>query len=250
MKTRLLGAAALAAVAGVAACTPPGTPPTTTTSTTSTSTTTTAPAPPPAPVAPTRSTYGGVAHDYTGTGPKVAIVGDSLTVLAWNDLYTDLDQDHAVRVAAWFGEGFDGGAFSTKTGVYFAGAVDAEYAPTDPDVAVLALGTNTVWEGGDLDAALTNEAAAVAQYGTACKVWVTIPVNPGAADWDSAGAQTLNEAASSWADETVDWDAAVTADPSLLTAGHVHTTTHGTEVRAQMIADAVRACPVADTVKG
>jgi lysophospholipase L1-like esterase len=204
-----------------------------------TTTTTTAPAV----VTPPHGRYGEISHTYTGTGPTVAILGDSLTVLGWDALYGDLDTDHAVKIGAWYGEGFDGGSFSDTVGQGpLMPSVAAEYAANQPDVVVIALGTNTVWGAGDLTAALTNEATAVSAFGDACLVWVTVPADPGASDWDAVGAQQL-DAAATWADETVDWAGAVAADPTLLTAGHVHTTAAGTAQRAQMIADAVRSCP-------
>jgi hypothetical protein len=259
---RLLGlVAVLLGLVGFAACEPPAPPSTTTTtstsSTTSTSTTTTSTSTTttsstttttvvPPPTWPTHGTSGGVAHTYFGTGPTVDIIGDSLTVMDWDDLYTDLSPDHSVKVAGWFGEGWSGGPFTDRTGVFFAQSVVDEYAADDPDVVVLALGTNDVWHDGahvdDPVLASTTEHAAVDAFAGSCIVWVTLPDVPGAANWDPVEAQTMNADAATWADQTADWAGAVTADPTLLNAGHVHATAAGYLVRAQLIDDAVGRC--------
>lgn len=194
---------------------------------------------------PPHTSLGGVATGYTGTGPSVAIIGDSLTVQTWDALYRNLAADHAVEVGAWFGEGFDGGAISDSTGEYEVGNIVDAFTPDQPSVVVLALGTNTSWHNAghvdDIALALEREAEAVAAFDGSCLVWVTLPSAPGAPLWDDDAAQQLNDAAT-WADRTADWAGAVTAEPTLLKTDRVHATTAGIAVRARVIADAVRAC--------
>lgn len=196
----------------------------------------------PRPAPPPHSTYGETAHQWLGTGPSVAIIGDSLTVAAWDPLYRNLTTDHRVKIAAWFGEAFDGGALSTKLGGTWSTSVVNEYANDPPDVVVVALGTNTAWGTGDLDLAVANQAAALAAFPAACLVWVTLPLDPGATDWHTDRAAALNELGATWADHQVDWAGAVASTPTLLGADRVHTTTTGTAVRARLISEAVRAC--------
>ena len=52
---------------------------------------------------------GQTTDSYTGDGPKVVVLGDSLTVKSWTETYNDLTNDHAVMAAAWDGEGYGGG---------------------------------------------------------------------------------------------------------------------------------------------
>jgi lysophospholipase L1-like esterase len=195
---------------------------------------------------PPKSTYGAITHTWTGTGPKVAILGDSITVAAWGPLYRNLATDHAVKIAAWWGEGFDGGAFSDRTGTTMMVDAATEYASDPPAVVVSALGTNTVWNAGghvdDVDTAIANEATAIASFPDACLVRVTIPETSPATGWNRDTAARLNAMSSIWADVTVDWAGAVAGNPALVSSDGVHTTATGTVVRAQMIADAVRAC--------
>lgn len=188
---------------------------------------------------PAHAKTGGVMHSYTGTGPRVVVLGDSLTVGIWDALYRNLGRDRSVKVAAIFGEGFDGGAFSTALGDLLLPKAAREYAVDDPSVAVVALGTNTVWDGGDVDLALANQQAAVAGFGDACLVWVTLV---GESAWDAEGAARLEADAATWADRTVDWAGAVTEHPEYLGDDGIHATPAGYAARASMIAEAVRSC--------
>jgi lysophospholipase L1-like esterase len=102
----------------------------------------------PPPSIPPVSRIGASATGYTGSGPKVVILGDSLTVMGWHDLYRRLDRDHAVAIVAWWGEGYNPGRFSIalQAPPLVADVGTKTFAPTRPDVAVLALGTNDAWE--------------------------------------------------------------------------------------------------------
>ncbi len=48
------------------------------------------------PVPPALTEGGQIAHTYTGNGPKVVVLGDSLTVLSWDQTYNDLTGEYAV----------------------------------------------------------------------------------------------------------------------------------------------------------
>jgi lysophospholipase L1-like esterase len=197
------------------------------------------------PPAPPSLAFGGqIARTYTGDGPKVVVLGDSLTVLSWQQTYNDLTSDHAVMAAAWNGEGYDGGPFSDRVGrggVLMA-RVAQTYAKTHPDVAVLALGTNDVWNSSRaIGGALLEMAAMVNELKPACLVGVTIPEASAASRWNGAGARVLNHALRAWADRVVDW-ARISQAPRITGPDHVHPTKQGADRRAAAIASAVRSC--------
>jgi lysophospholipase L1-like esterase len=196
------------------------------------------PAPPPLGVG------GQIAQRYTGNGPKIVVLGDSLTVLSWDQTYNDLTGDHAVMAAAWDGEGYGGGPFSDRVGGGHAllPAVAQTYAKTHPDVAVLALGTNDVWNSSrDVGSALVEMAAMVNELKPACLVGVTIPETSAAGHWNGADARVLNHAMRVWADRVVDW-ARISQGPRITRPDHVHPTKQGAKRRAAAIAVAVRSC--------
>ena len=197
---------------------------------------------PPAP--PVDLAAGGtVTHTYTGRGPKVVLLGDSITVRSWKATYDALTEDHAVMVAAWSGEGYDGGPFSDRVGGRLLPAAAREYAKTNPDVAVLALGTNDAWNTTrDIGRALVEMAAMAAELKPACLVGVTLPVRSPASHWHSDRARALNQAMRSWANEVVDW-AKIYHEPGTMSPlDTIHPTDLGEKRRSEVIASAVRNC--------
>ena len=196
------------------------------------------------PAPPPLAAGGQIAHTYTGGGMKVVVLGDSLTVLSWDQTYNDLTGDHTVMAAAWEGEGYEGGPFSNRVGGRGAlfPKVAQTYAKTHPDVAVLALGTNDVWNSSrSIGGALVQMAAMVNELKPACLVGVTVPETSAAGNWNGAGARVLNRAMRAWADRVVDW-ARISQAPGIIRSDHVHPTKRGAERRAAAIASAVRSC--------
>ena len=187
---------------------------------------------------------GTVTSSYTGDGPKVAIIGDSLTARSWKATYDALTNDYSVMVAALVGEGYDGGPISEEVGSppILPDTADT-YAKTHPAVAVLALGTNDAWNSSrDLGRALLQMDAMVKELKPACLVGVTIPESSSAIHWHPDRARALNQAMRSWADEIVDWEK-ISSEPGMLNPiDHIHATVLGEKRRVAAVADAVRAC--------
>ncbi|HEY3722228.1 MAG TPA: SGNH/GDSL hydrolase family protein [Acidimicrobiia bacterium] len=194
------------------------------------------------PTPPALAVGGQTAHSYTGNGPKVVVLGDSLTVRSWTETYDDLTNDHAVMAAAWDGEGYGGGPLSARLGGLLLPDAAKTYATTHPDVAVLALGTNDVWVSTrDIHGALLEMVAMVDELKPACLVGVTIPETSVLGDWNGTNARVLNDAMRGWANKVVDW-AAISRQRGITGPDHVHPTKQGAERRAAAIASAVRSC--------
>jgi lysophospholipase L1-like esterase len=197
----------------------------------------------PVPKTPTVGKLGLIAKSYTGSGPKVAIIGDSLTVLEWNDLYSSLDRHYAVEIGAFFGEGYNPGKFSQALHLSPPLLVQTAhtYAASHPSVAVLALGTNDAWNRRSTPKALAAMATMIAGFKGACLVGITLPENSTVKGWSNTEAHSLNVAMRKWANQVVDW-ASMSAAPAVLGAGGVHTTAKGTNLRADAIIAAVKRC--------
>lgn len=102
---------------------------------------------------PTR--LGETEYQWTGDGPKVVILGDSLTVSSRDELRERLD-DVSLKIGAHFGEGLAGGALSAATGSPLMESIATTYSADPPEVAVIALGTNDAWLAElDLEGATT-----------------------------------------------------------------------------------------------
>lgn len=199
-------------------------------------------------VPPKRSSaLGSIATAFTGRGPKVVILGDSLTLASWDDLYDALDGHYEVEIGAWFGEGYAGGPasdglrakFGAKTPLLMR--VARRYARAHPAVAVLALGTNDAWRDQPVSRALANMRSMVSEMRPACLVGVTLPAHSIAHGWSEAEADKLNVAMRSWANRIVDW-ATLSRRPGVLSSDGIHTTPVGTKLHADAIAEAVRNC--------
>ena len=197
---------------------------------------------PPAPKPPAIGKIGQAAKSYTGSGPKVAILGDSLTALEWNDLYDSLDRDHAVEIGAWYGEGYNAGKFSEGLGAALLPATAKGFATSHPAVVVLAIGTNDALYRRSTPQALAAMQTMVAEFRGACMVGVTLPEHSGVKGWSNAEAHTLNVAMRKWADQVVDW-ASMSTGAGILQADGIHTTAKGTKLRANAIVAAVERCP-------
>ena len=197
----------------------------------------------PALKAPPVPNYGAIATAYVGHGPKVVILGDSLTVLEWNDLYDALDDRYSVEIGAWYGEGYNGGPFSAGAlhGHAIIPAAAKGYARSHPAIVVFALGTNDALERHPTSIAISTMATMVREFQGACKVGITIPDDSTVAGWSNTEAHTLNLAMRAWADQIVDWTH-MSARPGILTADGIHTTHKGTRVRANAIVSAIERC--------
>lgn len=178
---------------------------------------------------------------HTGEGPRVAVLGDSLTVQGHEELRAALP-DVALRIAAVRGEGFASGGYSQRRGETIMRDAAADIGATAPDVAVVALGTNDAWTpDGTLPEALQALDTIVADLGDACLVVVLVDPAAPAEDFDTAAAAEINARLEAVADEVVDWGA-VAVEPGVLSDDGIHPTVAGQERWAEVVAEGVRAC--------
>lgn len=174
--------------------------------------------------------------DYAGSGPKVAVIGDSITHQSRFALHDAL-VGHAVRVSGLVG-------ITTAE----PGLVVTEFAESSPAVLVLNLGTNDITQGRSIDAALADYDAILARFPDACTVGVTItthgstePTDPPGPEWSSALAEAFNAAIPARVDAVADWAGAL--DPAVdLTPGGIHPTEAGREHLAEVVSQAVDRC--------
>lgn len=179
--------------------------------------------------------------DYTGAAgsPRVAVMGDSITSLSSPSLHEALDVDHRTRIMA-------------ATGITFAGSryAAADLGATDPDVVVVALGTNDVWNEVPLPTILADMDQVLSDFPAACVVMTTVNEHTVGARsgagvlFDNAVAHQLNGQIRSRPVRLADWDAAANADPDVyLDAGTIHPTETGQRLWASVVAAAVATCP-------
>ena len=182
---------------------------------------------------------------WVGNGPKVAILGDSLTASNSLEMIRTLP-DLSLKFVAFTGEGFAGGPLSTgfnRDSVLYDGAV-AISIQDQPDVVVIALGTNDAWTPAvSASSAITELDRIVALFPESCIVATTIrELVPEQVDYDMLKARALNERLLAVADEVIDWNAAVVADPGLVGSDGIHLSPAGHEQRAALTTIAVAKC--------
>ncbi|MDZ7733312.1 MAG: SGNH/GDSL hydrolase family protein [Acidimicrobiia bacterium] len=149
-----------------------------------------------------------VEEEYSGDpdGPKVSVIGDSITVLAADEIHGAMDDAYQTRIAA-------------RTGYTWRRMLDdaEEHAATDPEVAVVNLGTNDVSTSEPIPRpelfADVERLLGVYEEDT-CLVLVTVYDDAVKDDYDNEKATLLNARMKAWADVVVDWDAAVSEDPT------------------------------------
>ena len=183
---------------------------------------------------------------YVGIGPKMAMLGDSITSIGKAYLTAELSSSYALSVTGL------PGAVTAKLQPYAA-----DYTPTLPDRVVINLGTNDAALGTP-GAEVDNELASMAAtFAGSCVVVVTInahtgppPVGStqGGADFNTR-AQSLNDFIRATFPHVVDWDAALLAhnqaDPTvpwLLPDQQVHPNAAGFAALGDLIRTAAAAC--------
>jgi lysophospholipase L1-like esterase len=189
---------------------------------------------------PGNGQFGATEQAWTGdSGPTVVVLGDSITHMARDALHQAL-AGYQVRIAAGVGEGWSGGPISDGEGVHVMADIAEAYAELDPDIAVLALGTNDALQPGlTLDAALASMRSIVEDFAGACVVGVEVNTAATAAGFDPDEARAINDALVQLADETVDIEqvAASGFEPD-----GIHPRPDATPAYAQLVADAVGRC--------
>lgn len=172
---------------------------------------------------------------YASGSPKVAVWGDSITVLGEPDLTAALPARYGLGVGAVIGAG-------SATWLPYARATEPE-----PDCVVIALGTNDANVGGANYRNPVQYAANIGALFGACDRspnptdLVVVNLSPG--PWTGQPGYDPDPY-NAWLAQIpgcalVDWHAVTTANPSLLSDG-VHTTPAGALVWATLIADAIQ----------
>ena len=178
---------------------------------------------------------------YTGSGPRVAVLGDSITVGSRPALREELSS-RSLKIGALLGEGLSSGPYSQVLGEDVMLSAAEDISDDGPPVAVLALGTNDAW-----NPRLTLDAAqeALARYdellSETCLVVVTVNEDAVAPDFDRSEAAAINESLRAMADQVVDWDVLADA-PGALRDDTIHPSDAGKQAWARAVADGVERC--------
>jgi hypothetical protein len=171
--------------------------------------------------------------EYSGTegSPKVAVMGDSLIFQSMSQLHTELDPTYQTMLAG--NVGFE---------ISWMQNIALTYGATDPEVMVLDAGTNDISHGIPTEQSVVWLDHVLANFSNSCIVLTTIgeQISP-----DVAPTQALNAAIVERADQLVDWNAAVMADPGLVGPDHIHATGRGYDVLVEMVDAAVGRCVAA-----
>lgn len=170
------------------------------------------------------------------------MLGDSLTVQARSHLRTLAAGTYALKVGALYGEGMSGGALSVNLPDPLMPAVVDEYAGDPPDVVVLALGTNDVWQRHIGPVSFEREwHAATRRFPGACLVGVTVTETDGALQYDPAEARQVNRVIRRTADVVVDW-AAASRSTRYTDTDNIHLTPDGRRHFAELVVDGIERC--------
>jgi lysophospholipase L1-like esterase len=174
---------------------------------------------------------------YVGTGPTVAILGDSIIAKS-RDALRDALQQFSIRIAS-----------RTGTTIAVFRPVAEDLARTSPDVVVVNLGTNDVWWQLPVEQVVADFQAMLDLFPSACTVGVTVtehgtPVwTPYRPTYNQALAAEFNVAVRARVDRVADWETAIASDLARYTGDdRIHPTKRGQRLLAQLIEDAVTAC--------
>lgn len=191
---------------------------------------------------PPSSPGGDIEREWYGTGPKVAILGDSLTVQARPHLRELAGGSYALKIGALYGEGVSGGALSINLPEPIMPAVIDQYAEDPPDVVVLALGTNDVWQRQIGLASFEREwHSATRSFPDACIVGVTATETDEAWMYDPDEARQINRVIRRTVDVVVDWSSRGSSDRYTDT-DHIHLTAEGRAHFAELVMAGVDRC--------
>jgi lysophospholipase L1-like esterase len=172
---------------------------------------------------------------YTGKsdGPKVVVIGDSITRMVDRDIHDMLDNDHAVSI-----RGIDGA--TTAEMQPYADAYAEGMAGGPPDVVVMNLGTNDSWRGLVVLATALQLLTMDAKFPHACTVLVTLNTRTFSSAMNEYHAE-LNKGIRLHP-HVVDWDALVIASRAPITYDGIHPTEQGRLLLAQAIRTEVDGC--------
>lgn len=171
---------------------------------------------------------------WTGSGPRVAMTGDSLMYTAENGPGLESPDDPESRYLS------DAVGFSTSISTQ-VGATTSDLAglswSESPDVIVVALGSNDLRDGTvPASTALSNIAEHAARWPEACLITVEVAET---FPWNlDETAPPFNDGLASISDVVVPWASIVAEEPELLLSDGVHHADEGSRYRAE-IASAV-----------
>ena len=189
--------------------------------------------------APDTPDMGEIEQDFTGTGPEVVILGDSVTAISRPWLRRELT-GRSLKIAALWGEGFGGGPISNAVGYPVMQTTAATYGTDAPEVAVIELGTNDCWHADlSLAGALDGLHTIVARLTGTTLVGVTITERAMAPGYDRAGAAAINEALRGVVDVVVEWGPRSRSEGFLDPSDLIHPTPEGSELFARLVAEGV-----------
>lgn len=190
---------------------------------------------------PADDPFGLIEDDYTGEGPKVVVLGDTILHQARQDLRAELE-DHAVKVGAVVAEGLSGGPVSAESPDADMLTVARAYAADRPEVAVVGLGTyDVVNPDGSVEEAEARVDEIAATFADSCLVVVTITERGAGPDYDVAEAARINARLRSVADAVADWQVQGVYR-GLRDQGGIVPTEDGRRRLAELVAEAVEDC--------
>jgi|GEM_PF-2652565 lysophospholipase L1-like esterase len=171
--------------------------------------------------------------DYVGTGPRVAVIGDSITFLSVDAINAALRPRFAPGITAVIGIKTDAQLVTAK-----------RYAATHPDIVVIDLGTNDVTQHDAFESYRHELGSMVGLFPQSCVVVTTITTHTPGDDAFAQRAAKYNEYLRTFP-HVADWDAvvgqALQAGQHILT-DLVHPNPAGQRLYAGLVAQAVSAC--------
>lgn len=183
---------------------------------------------------------GEVESEYSGSGPSVVVLGDSIADVSRRELHRVLDPHYRTKIAAVWGEGFASGPLSAAIAEGRAVMLEAaaEYARDTPATVVIALGTNDAWNPRlELDTAEDAMGQMVAEFPDSCIVGVEINEWSRAENYNRGEAAALNEQLRALADVVVP-----ALQPSDVSDDMIHPKAEGRMAFARAIGSGVGQC--------
>ena len=184
---------------------------------------------------------GGTDHAYIGEGPTVVILGDSLVMMSRKALRADL-KGTSSRLAGRAGEGLSGGGQSTAWGKPLMLTLAKDLRDSNPDVTVIALGTNDALSPAlGLPAAIDAWNKMTQDLSGSCLVAVTVSETSKAENFSQHTAKEINKVMRRDADVIVDWNALGSSD-RYTRPDDIHPTPLGQAHYAKLIRQGIDEC--------
>ena len=184
---------------------------------------------------------GRIESTWSGAGPELVMLGDSITVQSHAALHRVLDRNYRTKIGALVGEGFGWPPrlATTKVDTPLMQTAAADYARDDPEIVVVALGTNDAW---------LPQLTLAERVRRSARWWTGSPKRassrsrstsgPTAPNYDRGEARAINAELRQLADVTV--PALTKAE---ISSDLIHPNASGIEAYARAVAHAARSCP-------